>query len=230
MIPEEQMLLRMLIAAVLGAMIGFERERQNQPAGLRTHIILAMGATLAMMVSIDVAARWKPITGSADPARIAAQVVSGIGFLGGGAILRYGANIKGLTTATSLWTMAMVGLAVGSGLPLAALGTTLLLLITLTIINWLEKRLIRAKTTWTVTFTSADRPGLYDEFNETVISLEQKVRAISIKKDVTQNVITFDAVVETIEAENVHKLLQQLSSIPGTRDVQVREGGWVGGG
>ena len=95
--------------------MGLESERHNQPAGLRTHIILSIGSALAMCVSIDLAMQFQPLVPNGDPARLAAQVISGIGFLGAGAIFRYGNSIKGLTTATSLWTVAIVGLACWRG-------------------------------------------------------------------------------------------------------------------
>ena len=112
LISEGEILIRLGLAALLGMIVGFERERQNQPAGLRTHAILAIGSCLAMTVSINLAVQFVPYVPNGDPARLAAQVISGIGFLGAGAILRYGTNVKGLTTATSLWTVAIVGLAV----------------------------------------------------------------------------------------------------------------------
>ncbi len=115
MITEQEIVIRLAIASVLGMIVGFERERQNQPAGLRTHTILAIGSCLAMTISINLAMQFTPLVPNGDPARLAAQVVSGIGFLGAGAILRYGTSVKGLTTATSLWTTAMVGLAIGAG-------------------------------------------------------------------------------------------------------------------
>ncbi|NLF50962.1 MAG: MgtC/SapB family protein, partial [Leptolinea sp.] len=139
MIPEGQIFLRLIIASVLGALIGLDRERQNQPAGLRTHIILVTGAALAMTLSINLSMQYRTMATNGDPTRLAAQVLSGIGFLGAGAILRYGTNIKGLTTATSLWTMAVVGLAVGAGYLLVAIGTTVFLLSALTILNRIEK-------------------------------------------------------------------------------------------
>src|SRR5512138_990442 len=106
MISDFEIIFRLLAAAALGALVGYERQRNNQPAGLRTHIILVVGAALAMTLSINLAMQYRPLVPNGDPARLAAQVISGIGFLGVGAIIRYGPNIKGLTTATSMWSMA----------------------------------------------------------------------------------------------------------------------------
>ncbi len=225
MITETQIIVRLLLAAALGAVVGLERERQNQPAGLRTHIVLAVGASLAMMLSISIAVIYHPVTGSADPARLAAQVVSGIGFLGAGAILRYGSTIKGLTTAASLWTVAVVGMTVGVGLIVAATGTTLLLLVILTIVNWIEKRYIHAYTTWTVKFQSIDRPGLYDDFHRIINQMDQKVKSIGVSKVVGDNLIIIEAIIQTVENQNIHPLLETLSGVSGAKQVEIREGG-----
>ncbi|TVR61859.1 MAG: MgtC/SapB family protein [Spirochaetaceae bacterium] len=130
-------LLQLALSLIAGGAIGLERERSNQPAGLRTHILIALGATLLMQLSRYIAL---PPTGG-DPGRIAAQVVSGIGFLGAGAILRFGGNVKGLTTAASIWIVAALGLVIGGGLYLLATAATLLVLFTLTTLNQLEKRM-----------------------------------------------------------------------------------------
>src|SRR5438045_3802502 len=103
---------RLCLAGLLGGLIGFEREVNSQPAGLRTHMIVSLGSCLIMLVSIHMS---ELAPGRSDPARIAAQVVAGIGFLGAGAIMRSGLSVRGLTTAACLWTAAAIGLAVGCG-------------------------------------------------------------------------------------------------------------------
>jgi len=119
---------RLLIAAVLGAAIGFEREIHEHPAGMRTHLLVGLGSAIFTELSIFGFGAASGATGSGpvDPTRIAAQVVTGIGFLGAGAILKYGTSIRGLTTAASLWATAAVGMAVGAGSwGLALVGTTI---------------------------------------------------------------------------------------------------------
>ena len=150
MIHPLEILLRLLVAAGFGAMVGLERERRDQPAGLRTHIILSIGASLAMILSIELASQFREVAPNGDPARLAAQVISGIGFLGAGAIIRYGPNIKGLTTATSLWTIAVISLAVGAGHFIAAGTAIVLLLIALGLLGSLEKRYIHSIITKTI--------------------------------------------------------------------------------
>ncbi|NLN06375.1 MAG: MgtC/SapB family protein, partial [Firmicutes bacterium] len=103
-----ELILRLFVSVLLGGLVGLERERHNRPAGLRTHILVCLGSALIMIVSF---AGFSGTFGfSGDPARIAAQVVSGIGFLGAGTILRQGGFVRGLTTAASLWVVAAVGL------------------------------------------------------------------------------------------------------------------------
>jgi putative Mg2+ transporter-C (MgtC) family protein len=112
--------IRLLIAAAAGMAIGIEREMREQAAGLRTHILVAVGSCPFTVVSVyGFAAFAGPQSASADPSRVAAQIVTGIGFLGAGAIIRQGPNIRGLTTAASLWIMAAIGMAVGVGMYLA---------------------------------------------------------------------------------------------------------------
>jgi putative Mg2+ transporter-C (MgtC) family protein len=136
-VPELQwgeVLLRIVLAGVLGGAIGAEREIREREAGLRTHMLVAVGAALFTIVS---AYAWRDFQFSAasgvtfDPTRIAAQVVTGIGFLGAGAIIRQGLSIRGLTTAASLWVVAAIGMASGAGYYSAAVITTVLVLVSL---------------------------------------------------------------------------------------------------
>jgi putative Mg2+ transporter-C (MgtC) family protein len=137
---EIDMLIRLGFGFLAGAIIGFERSSRHQVAGLRTHILIAVGATLLMLLSIWLPQEFSSLK-NGDPGRIAAQVVSGIGFLGAGAILRLGNNIRGLTTAASLWLIAAVGLAIGAGMFIAAAAAEALSLITLFVLDIFEKRL-----------------------------------------------------------------------------------------
>ena len=121
-----ELLGRLLLAAVLGGAIGAERELNDQAAGLRTHMLLTIGACLFTLVSA-----YGFGAGPRDPSRLAAQIVTGIGFLGGGAIVRHGLTVKGLTTAASIWATASVGVAVGAGQYLLGVGGALLVSFTL---------------------------------------------------------------------------------------------------
>lgn len=133
-----QILARLLLATILGGVIGFERESRGRAAGFRTHILVCLGSALIMMISIYIFELYKGI-GAPDPGRIAAQVVTGIGFLGAGTILRAGATVRGLTTAASLWSVAGIGLAVGCGFYFASLVATILVFVTLVIFSKMEE-------------------------------------------------------------------------------------------
>jgi putative Mg2+ transporter-C (MgtC) family protein len=136
-----QMVGTLVLASCLGAMIGFERERHDRPAGLRTHILVCTGASLITLVSRDLAGERY------DPGRIAAQIVSGIGFLGAGTILRQGSAVRGLTTAASLWVAAGIGMATAARAEIVALGViaTLIVVFTLSVVSRLEEQYVQRR-------------------------------------------------------------------------------------
>ncbi|MDI6785464.1 MAG: MgtC/SapB family protein [bacterium] len=136
-----EIIIRTVLSLTLSAIIGLERERHSKPAGLRTHILVCVGANLTMLVSLFMSQKY----GDLSPSRIAAQVISGIGFLGAGTIIVYRGTVKGLTTAASLWTVASIGLAVGAGFYYGAIITTFLIISILLIFEFFEKRIIQAK-------------------------------------------------------------------------------------
>jgi putative Mg2+ transporter-C (MgtC) family protein len=130
----DELVLRLALAAVLGAAIGLERELREREAGLRTHLLVSLGSALFTVVSAygfhSFLASGQAVV-RADPSRIAAQIVTGIGFLGAGAIIRQGLSVRGLTTAATLWVVAAIGLAAGAGYYSAAVVTTVLVLVSL---------------------------------------------------------------------------------------------------
>jgi putative Mg2+ transporter-C (MgtC) family protein len=130
------MIIGLCLAALLGAILGFERERHGRPAGLRTHLLVSLGAASFMTLSPLVAEMGKGVP--ADPGRIAAQVVSGIGFLGAGAIVKEGVNIRGLTTAACLWIAAAIGMTAGAGFYLEAILICGLAMVSLEIFPYIE--------------------------------------------------------------------------------------------
>ena len=133
-------ILRLLLAAVLGALIGYERNIRSKEAGLRTHLLVALSSSLIMIVSqygfSEVVQKYVEV----DPSRIAAQVVSGIGFIGAGVIFKERGSIKGLSTAAGLWGVAAIGLAVGSGLYTLGIAATILILIAFEVLNKIAKK------------------------------------------------------------------------------------------
>ena len=137
-----ELVYRLVLAALLGGLIGFERETHGRAAGLRTHILVCIGSALIMLISFYCSFASGG-TIACDPTRIAAGVITGLGFLGGGTILRFKASVRGLTTAASLWTAGAIGLAIGAGFYKAAYAATILVLITLVGFAKLERLLTR---------------------------------------------------------------------------------------
>jgi putative Mg2+ transporter-C (MgtC) family protein len=142
MLTTSHIIICLVLAFILGGLIGFERELHGRAAGLRTHILVCVGSALLMLTSMHIFYLYHEIT-KIDPGRIAAGVITGIGFLGAGTILRFKASVRGLTTAASLWAVAGVGLAIGSGFYLGAYTATALVLFALFFLTKLERALVR---------------------------------------------------------------------------------------
>ena len=137
------LLLRVLAGTMLGAVIGYERRIHRRPAGLRTHLLVALAASVFMVVSTSFVYFQHYVRDdlvAVDPSRIAASVVTGVGFLGGGAILRTGVNVQGLTTAAGLWLCAAIGLSAGAGMYVVSVFSTLLGVVALTLLRQLEHK------------------------------------------------------------------------------------------
>ncbi len=221
MIPEIEIFFRLFVAGVLGALIGLDRERQNQPAGLRTHIILVTGSALAMTLSINLSMQFKTLATNGDPTRLAAQVLSGIGFLGAGAILRYGTNIKGLTTATSLWTMAVVGLAVGAGYILVAVGTTVFLLSALTILNRIEKSKLSINVVRQLWIMCDFYPELETKVKDILIERTQSFSITRLERNLKKNRQRLTVMIRLKKSENLTPLIEQIAKLKGVDGIRV---------
>lgn len=135
--------LRLSCAMFVGALIGIEREYTHRPAGLRTHILVALGACVVSITGEMIFAHYSALGSTSDPARLSAQVITGVGFLGAGTIMKEGASVKGLTTAASVWAVACLGIATGFGYYFLALAGTLFTFITLTLLETIQRKLLR---------------------------------------------------------------------------------------
>lgn len=178
-----------LVAASLGSVVGLEREIHGQPAGLRTHMILAVGASLAAVLSISYSQFLSSPTMPSDPGRIVAQVVSGVGFLGAGAILKMGVSVKGLTTASSLWTIAIIGIAAGSGYHILALASTCVVVLILTIINKIEQVFLPSYRTHKLTVKLKDRPGIVNDVKQVLSDNKVKLASINASMPNKKNLV-----------------------------------------
>ena len=180
-------ILRILLASVLGGLIGYERDVHGRAAGLRTHLLVSMGAAVFMVLSEVIALSARTAQGAgapafyADPGRIAAQIVTGIGFLGAGTIIKEGINIRGLTTAACLWIVAAIGMAAGAGCHAIAVSTTLLALCCLISLHYLE-RLYPKDSYRTLSLTTANDVNT-SRLIESITRKDLKIIYIELEKD-----------------------------------------------
>ena len=168
--------LRLALAVVFGGIVGYQREAVDRPAGLRTHILVCLGSTLMMLLSAYAFA-------GADPTRIAAQVVTGIGFLGAGTIIRQGSAVRGLTTAASIWAVAGVGLAVGAGSYLAATLTAGLVFGVLTAGKRVERQFIPKTAYRNLLVRAMDRPGQLGKLDKVIVHAGAVIRQVSLQEE-----------------------------------------------
>lgn len=212
-------IIRLMVAMVVGGLVGLERELHDRPAGLRTHILVCLGAALIMIISVRVSLSMVGITES-DPARIAAQVVSGIGFLGAGTILREGVTVRGLTTAASLWIAAALGLGAGAGLYAETAFATVLTLVSLSVLSRLDVHTALKRNVRQIRVVAADRPGLLGEVGEILGSQNANIVNIRLTPRDGSSVeivvyAEFSAGTERLS------LLEKLESISGVTQVEI---------
>lgn len=219
MIPPLELGFQLLLAGVLGGLVGLERERKHWYAGLRTHMLVCIGSTLIMIVSQY---GFEQIIRSGlivlDPSRVAAQVVSGIGFLGAGTILFWKNKIKGLTTAASLWSVAAVGLAIGGGLYLAAFITTALIVMTLALLKPVEKLFFGSSLVREIKIYTTKGFSL-DSLNNNIKSLNLVSFDIKIDHVHEKEIISFFA--ECDSNFDVMHLIDEIKKVPGIEHIEL---------
>lgn len=172
-----EVLIRLVLAMIVGGIIGLEREQSNRPAGFRTHTLVCVGSALVFLTSEYVFDKYHELV-NMDPTRLAAQVISGIGFLGAGTIMHYGPNIKGLTSAATLWVVACIGLAVGAGFYWGAITTTIIVYITLKLLKKVEINLFKNIGTTEIALELNNIPGQIGRVTELMESLIYKLRIL----------------------------------------------------
>ncbi|NSW76928.1 MAG: MgtC/SapB family protein [Candidatus Atribacteria bacterium] len=168
---------RLLAAFLAGGLIGWQRELAEKPAGLRTHILVCVGSALITLISIFAFGKM-----GSDPARITAQIVSGIGFLGAGTIFRYGPSVTGLTTAASLWAVSGIGIALGSGLYFAGFVSTGLIFVTLWLLEYLEKRFVK-KGALVLRLSILNQPGVLGQIGTRLGELGVNIEKIKLREE-----------------------------------------------
>jgi putative Mg2+ transporter-C (MgtC) family protein len=223
MISDQDVALRLLVVAVLGCAVGFERERLMWAAGIRTHMLVAVGSCLLMIVSAYGFQHALLIPHVVlDPSRIAAQVVSGIGFLGAGSILLRGQIVKGLTTAASVWAVAAIGLASGGGLYFAAAVSTVIILVILAGLKPIEE-VYRARAQSAVLEIAAERDVLPASALHKVLGVRaSQVRRIAsrVQEDVGLERLT--VTIARVSQRDLDRIAARLAGVPGVAEVNVR--------
>ena len=207
-----ELLARLMLAAVLGGAIGAERELNDQPAGLRTHMLLTTGACLFTLISAYGFGR------GTDPSRLAAQIVTGIGFLGGGAIVRDGLTVKGVTTAASIWATASVGVAIGAGSYVLGVGGAVLVVGTLFGLRSADNVLQR----WGVSreeYLIEAIPG-FDLERLAEVGRREKVALRGMEREEDDDAIRITLLVKLPPGYRPARLLDALSQVEGVRQVE----------
>jgi putative Mg2+ transporter-C (MgtC) family protein len=220
-----ELALRLLVAAGLAGVLGFEREMTDQPAGFRTHILVGLGAALFTVLSAY-GFRSVPTIGPAqqvtqDPTRIAAQIVVGIGFLGGGAIIKYGATVRGLTTAASLWVTAAIGTAAGIGefaLASTAVGIALVAVVGL---RPLRRAIRRYGQGQHELILETDRHADLVQIMGAIQKTDAAVHSVSVSEDEEEREVRL--LVRLPPRSSVTKIAEAVSNIPHVRNVNWRD-------
>lgn len=215
--------LKLGLAALLSGIIGYEREHSHRPAGFRTHILVAVGSALVMSTSYYVFEVFKSET-NMDPTRLGAQVISGIGFLGAGTILREGFSVKGLTTAASLWAVSCIGLAVGAGYYEGAIVGTIVIFITL---NLLKKVVIRGNAGKTLFVEVEDIAGIAPEIGNIIKRFGANLHSLEIlyageeNKRVKGDTVVLKARIYVKNNNSLDMILESIRDLDGILDLYV---------
>jgi putative Mg2+ transporter-C (MgtC) family protein len=213
-----EVIIKLILALLLGGLIGFEREYMSRPAGLRTHVLVCVGAAVVQIISINFYTKFHG-TFNNDPMRLGAQVISGIGFLGAGTILKEGTDIKGLTTAASLWTVACIGLATGSGLYMEATTATVFIYAALKGLRRVEALITKDKKSVVIKVLLTDIPGkvgelgsVFGSFNLSIINLEMQ--------SLDDNKISIEFTLKHSNTVPAVEVIDKLSSVGGVKKVE----------
>lgn len=223
-LPAWELIARLLLSAVLGSVIGLERERLVWAAGLRTHMLVCVGSCLVIIVS---AYGFTPVLGShvvLDPSRVAAQVVSGVGFLGAGSIILRNEAIKGLTTAASVWAVAAVGLASGAGLYLAAGASTLIILIILAGLKPFEERFRASRATLELHLVARRGEMSVGLLEEALGARAARVRQLIVRNAADEDCDEATLLLTRVSRKDTEEIIRALQSLPAVRRVAERPG------
>jgi len=212
----EDIVINLFLILFLSGLVGFERERHNRPAGLRTHILVGVGSTILMMISISMNVLYE----MSDAGRIASQVVSGVGFLGAGTIIKEGFSVKGLTTAASLWATSAIGLAVGANYYFLASVTTLMVIIALFLLNRIEFKM-NTKKYKSLKCKVVDKPGVLGNITTIIGNEDVDIKDFTIeRREESQNEIWTKFTLQIEKNKNVDNINSNLVDLDGLLELK----------
>jgi putative Mg2+ transporter-C (MgtC) family protein len=218
-------LLKILLAGIAGGIIGLEREKHGRPAGLRTHLLVAVGACLMMLVSEAFYLKYGGMEAEVtavrlDPGRVAAQIVTGIGFIGAGVIIKEGMSVRGLTTAASLWLVAGLGMAFGVGLIWPGIVATAVGLFGLIALKRMEPS-IQKDRYFQLTVTASTEPDIYSDLEQIFKDHRLKVHSLGSTVDVQNESIVYHMTLTKQTAQAGRELLNVIASLPGVKKISL---------
>jgi putative Mg2+ transporter-C (MgtC) family protein len=217
---DTELWLKLLLALACGAAIGMERQIREKPAGARTNMLICVGSTLITMVSIHVALTYAERgINLADPGRIAAQIVSGVGFIGAGTIIQARGAVHGLTTAATIWVMAGIGLAIGSGFYAPAVATTILILLILWALRWLARNVVRPRKFVLFRVSASRETGVLAAIQDAVAATELDFGGVRLERAGERMVVEFGAPCTPAVRD---QLLERLLAIDSVEDIQAQ--------
>ncbi len=224
MISNLEIIIRLLFASLLGGCVGLEREMHGRPAGVRTYLILSLGSALIMVISeylfFNYEGRLAGVPISVDPGRIAAQAITGIGFLGAGVIIRYQDTIRGLTTAACVWVVCAVGLAIGSGFYLFGSVVTAITLVSLLVLKAFERKLQKD---WyeKLVVVSEDVEGLLEQVEATLDKHSFKIVDYGLRKDLEKKEVTANFLLRIRTVAPNRRVLHEIFDLHGVKSVDL---------
>jgi putative Mg2+ transporter-C (MgtC) family protein len=222
-----EMVFRLILAALLGGIVGMERGSGDRPAGFRTHILVCAGSALIMLVSMYGFEGFDRLPfrypTNRDSARIAAQVVSGIGFLGAGTILHEGITVRGLTTAASLWMISAIGLATGAGMYFVSVAATIITFLTLTAFHSVEKRfaVVNSKSDKKyIRVTASNTPGLVAKVASFLTQNDIKVKTINVQNSSLNDKVVLELYLKFNKELDLGMIMNGLQQIEGVKSIE----------
>lgn len=222
MLSSQQIIIRIVVSVILSGLVGIEREKLRRPAGIRTHMLVGVGATLVMLTSLYLYESFPNV----QVDRMGSQVISGIGFLGAGTIIRQRNSVQGLTTAAGLWAVACVGLAVGTGFYLAAIMSAFMVLITLTLFKKIETRVMKKDTLLDIEVMAINKPGQIGTIAKSLESMKVNISRIEFSEDEADDEsMTIQMLLKLPDYQMKNDVINKIISQEGVIRVSKRTGG-----